>query len=251
VTGTLLVPARFNGPARSANGGFTAGALAERVPGLDGGLLGVPVQVTLRRPPPLGTAMSVEDREGATVLSSAGETVAEAVPVDVDLPPVEQVAADVAAEAMLGYPGLSRHPFPTCFSCGPERAEGDGLRIFPGPVGGERGFVASVWVPRAADAESSDLVDAVQRCGIATTWAALDCVGGWSEDLEGRPCVLGRMTARVDALPVVEEPHVVVGRHLGADGRKSFTASTLYDSDGRVVGAARHTWIQVDPAAFN
>ena len=55
----------------------------------------------------------------------------------------------------------------------------------------------------------------------------------------------------VDALPVVEEPHVVVGRHLGADGRKSFTASTLYDSDGRVVGAARHTWIQVDPAAFN
>ena len=59
------------------------------------------------------------------------------------------------------------------------------------------------------------------------------------------------MTARLDALPVVGDPHVVVGRHLGTDGRKSFTASTLYDADGRVVAAARHTWIQVDPALFN
>jgi hypothetical protein len=251
VTGTLVVPARFNGPARSANGGFTAGSLAERLLLLGGEPLGRPVEVTLRRPPPLETAMTVAHRDGTTVLSCDDGTVAEAVLVDLDMPPVEQVRADVAAEAMLGYPGLGRHPFPTCFSCGPERAEGDGLRIFPGPVGGDRAFVASLWVPRAADAESSDLVDAVQRCGIATTWAALDCVGGWSEDLEGRPCVLGRMTARVDALPVVDEPHVVVGRHLGADGRKSFTASTLYDADGRVVGTARHTWIQVDPAAFN
>ena len=40
-------------------------------------------------------------------------------------------------------------------------------------------------------------------------------------------------------------------RNLGRDGRKSFTASTLYDADGRVVASARHTWLQVDPAAFN
>ena len=152
---------------------------------------------------------------------------------------------------MLRYPGLGNHPFPTCFACGTDRAEGDGLRIFPGPVGGDRGFVASLWVPHAEDAESGDLVDGVERCGSGTTWAALDCVGGWSEDLEGRPCVLGRMTARVDAFPVVGEPHVVVGRHLSTDGRKSFTASTLYDADGRVVATARHTWIQVDPSVFN
>jgi len=250
MSGILVIPARFNGPARSANGGFTAGSVAERLPD-GGGQPGRPVQVTLRRPPPLETEMAVVHRDGTTALVYRDDTVAEATAVDLDLPPVEEVCADVAADAMLRYPGLARHPFPTCFACGPARAEGDGLRIFPGPVGGDRGFVASLWVPRAADAESSDLVDAVQRCGIATTWAALDCVGGWSEDLEGRPCVLGRMTARVDALPVVGEPHVVVGRHLGAEGRKSFTASTLYDADGRVVGTARHTWIQVDPAAFN
>ena len=51
--------------------------------------------------------------------------------------------------------------------------------------------------------------------------------------------VLGRMTARVDALPVVGEEHVVVGQARGHDGRKTFTASTLYDADGRVVGRRR------------
>ena len=62
--------------------------------------------------------------------------------------------------------------------------------------------------------------------------------------------VLGRMTARIDDLPVIGEPHVVVGQGRGRDGRKTFTASTLYDSDGRVVATAEHTWIAVDPAMF-
>jgi hypothetical protein len=247
VSAALVIDARFNGPARSANGGFTAGSLAERVPGSDHRA----VEVTLRRPPPLEVPLAVSARDGVTVLSENDAAVAEARLVDLAVEPVEAVASDVAADAMLRYPGLRAHPFPTCFACGPDRADGDGLRIFPGPVGADREYVASLWVPHPTNAESSDLVDGVQHCGIATTWAALDCVGGWSEDLEGRPCVLGRMTARVDALPVVGEPHVVVGRHLSTEGRKSFTASTLYDADGRVVAAARHTWIQVDPAAFD
>ena len=45
----LVVPARFNGPARSGNGGYVAGSLAARVPDA----ADRPVEVTLRRPPPL------------------------------------------------------------------------------------------------------------------------------------------------------------------------------------------------------
>jgi hypothetical protein len=243
----LIIPARFNGPARSANGGFTAGSLAERVGSSDGR----PVEVTLRLPPPLDTAMTVTPAgDGRTVLADRDALVAEARVVDIDLEHVPAVSPGLAGEAMQRFPGLEAHPFPTCFACGPERAEGDGLRIFPGPVGEDRGYIASRWVPCAEHAESSDLLDAVQRCGVGTTWAALDCIGGWSDDIAGRPAVLGRMTARVDALPVVGEPHVVVGRFRGRDGRKSFTASTLYDVDGRVVATAQHTWIQVDPSAF-
>jgi len=42
-----------------------------------------------------------------------------------------------------------------------------------------------------------------------------------------------------------------VGRMTGSSGRKTFTASTLYDSDGRVVARAEHVWIEIDPDAFN
>jgi hypothetical protein len=247
MTPELIIPARFNGPVGSGNGGFVAGSLAEHV--ADSGHR--VVEVTLQRPPPLETVMTVTTTTGGvTLLSDAGGTVAAARPVDVDLPAVDEVAPEVAAEAMSRYPGLRNHPFPTCFACGPDRAAGDGLRIFPGPVGGDRGHVASVWMPSPGHAEASDLLDGVERCGFGTTWAVLDCVGGWSDDLEGRPSVLGRMTARVDAWPVVGEPHVVVGRHLATEGRKSLTASTLYDADGRVVATARHTWIQVDLSTF-
>jgi hypothetical protein len=244
----LIIPARFRGPARSGNGGYTSGMLADQVPAAGEH---PSVEVTLRRPPPLDVPMSVTAVDGVTVLSYDGDTVAEAREVDVDLPPVEEVGADVAADAMTRYPGLRSHPFPGCFACGPDRADGDGLLIFPGPVPGAADTVASLWVPHPSLAERGDLLDGEERVSVGVTWAALDCVGGWSEDLEGRPMVLGRMTARVDALPVVGEPHVVVGQRRGGDGRKSFTASTLYDSDHRVVATAQHVWIAVDPAIFN
>lgn len=264
MTATLVVPHRFRGPARSGNGGWTAGSLAERlapvrVPGDPTG--GCPaVEVTLRRPPPLDTELRVEVAEdeqpaggpSRARLLDGPDVVAEATCTDRALTPLEAVGPADAGAAMDGYPGHRRHPFPECFACGPARQPGDGLRIFPGPVPGRADTVASLWVPHPSLAESGDVVDAgLERVGVATTWAALDCVGGWSEDLEGRPCVLGRMTARVDALPVVGEQHVVVGHRVGVDGRKTFTASTLYDSDGRVVATAEHVWIAVDPAAFN
>jgi len=226
----LTIPTRFRGPARSGNGGWTAGALAALVPGDPR-----TVEVTLRQPPPLEVAMDVRTADGETVLSFGGSAIAQARVVETELVPVEGVDVGTAEQAMAGYAGLRRHPFPECFACGTDRASGDGLRIFPGPVGADT--VASLWVPDEAT--------------VPVTWAALDCVGGWSEDLEGRPMVLGRMTCSVDALPEVGETHVVVGRRLRAEGRKTFTASTLYDGDGRVVATAAHVWVQVDPSLFN
>jgi hypothetical protein len=249
----LLVPARFCGPTSSGNGGYTAGLLAGRFANHPHRREDCPVvEVTLRKPPPLETDMAVEHlEEGPTTRLLQGETlVAEARCTDEELDAVEDVSPARAAEAMTAYAGLRSHPFPRCFVCGPERAEGDGLRIFAGPVGDGR--VASMWTPHESLAEASDLLDpGVQRVSLATAWAALDCAGGWSTDLEGRPAVLGQIAARVDALPVVGEPHVVVGAEISVEGRKTFTASTVYDSDGRIVARARHTWIAVDPAAFN
>lgn len=247
----LLVPARFNGPPASANGGWTAGAMAALVHEGDHAAGWPAVTVTLRRPPPLGTPLPVTDG----VAADAGGVVVTAELADTVLDAVAEVSEADAASARTTYAGLTAHPFPTCFACGPDRDEGDGLRIFPGRVADDadgRVRVASTWTPHPSTAEDwHSYTDDHRRASLPVTWASLDCVGGWASDLLERPMVLGRMTARVDTLPIVGEPHVVVGGARGGEGRKTFTAATLYDSDGRVVAQAEHVWIAVDPAGFS
>jgi hypothetical protein len=198
--------------------------------------------------------MPVTHEDGEAVASYDDVVVARARVVDGEGPgDVEAVPADEARAAMASYPGLSSHPFPTCFACGTGRAVGDGLRIFPGRVADqdEAVRIAAAWTPDESVSEDWHVyVDDVRHASLPVTWAALDCVGGWAGDLTERLMVLAAMTARVDALPVIGEEHVVVGLARGREGRKTFTASTLYDSDGRIVACAEHVWVAVDPATF-
>ena len=251
----LIVPQRFCGPPDSGNGGWTAGALAalDSADCPDDRSESWPaIEVSLRQPPPLDTPMQVTEEDGTFTAGFGGAVIATAHRVHRELAEVDPVDPASAAAATASYPGHAFHPFPTCFACGTAREEADGLRIFPGPVATEDGErVAAPWTPHPSLAEDwHTYVDDTRRVSVASTWAALDCIGGWAGDLSERLMVLGRMTARVDALPVVGEPHVVVGEGRGQDGRKTFTASTLYDADGRVVATAEHIWIAVDPAAF-
>lgn len=265
----LIVPRRFCGPPDSGNGGWTAGALAATLPcEPDDHVDHWPtVEVSLRQPPPLDTPMQVVTGDDETTTASfGGAVIATARRVaGVDPVPVERVDPGAARAAEAAYPGHAFHPFPTCFVCGTGREEGDGLRIFPGlvelpgedhgdpasPHGEDHQRVAATWTPHASVTEDfHTYADEVPRASIAATWAALDCIGGWAGDLTERLMVLGRMTARVDTLPVIGEEHVVVGAKRGQDGRKTFTAATLHDADGRVVATAEHIWIAVDPALF-
>jgi hypothetical protein len=169
------------------------------------------------------------------------------------------VSPDEARAAGPSFAGLTSHPFPTCFSCGTGREPGDGLRIFPGRVAdapaedGEppRPRVAATWTPDKTVAEDYHSYTAEQPlASLPVTWAALDCIGGWAGDLDDRLMVLARMTARLDSLPVIGEEHVLVGMGRGQEGRKTWTSSTMYDADGRVVASAEHLWIAVDTSTF-
>ena len=215
----MQIPARFNGPPGSGNGGWSAGAFA-----VDVGSGGV-VAVTLRTPPPLDTPIT---RSGDSFHAPDGTLVASVEPATDAGDPVPPVSYDEAVAAARDYPGFRSHPFPTCYVCGPDRP--DGLRLFPGVL--PDGRTAAPWtVP--ADVRTE------------TMWAALDCPGGWSALHRGRTFVLGRITARVDALPEPAMSCVVVG---GADelaGRKAFTRSTVYGPDGAVLATARAIWIEV------
>lgn len=248
----LVVPGRFCGPPDSGNGGWTAGALATHLTREcpDNRAAEWPTfEVSLRQPPPLDVPMLLSEEDGVTSASFGGAVIASARRVESELNDVDPVSYDEAKAAEATYAGHAFHPFPTCFACGTGRDEGDGLRIFPGVVGGGR--VAATWRPDPSLAEDfHTYVDTPPRTSVAATWAALDCVGGWAGDLTERLMVLGRMTARIDTLPVIGEEHVVVGAKRGAEGRKTFTSATLYDADSRIVATAEHIWIAVDPTAF-
>jgi hypothetical protein len=234
---TMQIDARFAGPPGSANGGYAAGRLATMLPA------GAAVEVTLRQPPPLETRLTVAVAADRAQLRLGGAVIADAVVADLPGDVVDPVSFDVAAEAMSSYAGFDQHPFPGCFACGTERPPPDGLGLRPGRVPGRPDCVATTWVPDGSLASGVSGVSGDGAALVEAVWAALDCPGGWSADLVGRPMVLGRMTATVDALPRVGDPCVVVGRWLGAERRKTFTGSTLYDADGRVLGRAQATWI--------
>lgn len=241
----LVVASRFRGPARSGNGGYTAGALAALAPAD-----WTSVTVRLSQPPPLDVAMEVTRSEELLTASYDGAEVLRATPADHDPQPVAPVAVELARAAEAAYPGLESHPFPTCFACGTGREPGDGLRIFPGPVGDGR--VAATWTPtETVAADWHEYSEPTREVGHAVSWAALDCAGGWAADVGARLMVLGTMTARLWSLPVLGVEHVVVGEPRGESGRKRSSATSLYDATGRLVGAAEQVWIAVDPAAFN
>jgi hypothetical protein len=176
--------------------------------------------------------MSVVARGGDVLLQQGDVTVAEGALSSLAVDPVPPVDEATARTASASYPGLVRHPFPECFVCGPARSPGDGLRLFPGRLGDGR--TACTWTVAADWAGRPEFV-----------WAALDCPGGWSAEIEGRPMVLGRMTARMQALPSSGEECVVMGLLLGAKGRKTWTATTAYGADGRELGRAHATWLTI------
>jgi hypothetical protein len=222
---------RFNGPPESANGGYTCGRLAAL---MEQG----PAEVTLRRPPPLGTKLEVRIGDGGAALHDAQGVVAEGRPVEGD-PPTVPLPLDVEHAAEVATPTPEEHhPFPTCFVCGPKRREGDGLRIFPGPAGEVFG---AAWTPAA------DLAGPDGTVHDEFVWAALDCpTASPVANPEGNPpIVLGRLAGWLVQSCRAGEPHAIVSWALGTNGRKRVAGSAIHTAEGELVACARATWIEL------
>jgi hypothetical protein len=217
----VRIQARFNGPPRSANGGYTCGLVAA--------FLGGEAEVTLRVPPPLERELEVVRTDARVELRDGETLVAEGEPAAVDVDVPASVAPAEAEAASSRYAGFRHHAYPTCFTCGPKRD--DGLGIFAGPVAGRDGLVAATWTPE--EEPSPEVV-----------WAALDCPSGWAvDDFQREGVLLGRMAAEIDRLPEPGKPHVVLGWRMGEDGRKRYAGSALLTAEGEVLARARSTWI--------
>jgi len=228
---TLSVDARFCGPTGFANGGYLAGLMAQHT--LE------PVRIRLERPIPLSTDMElIALDDGGLELKLAADMLARAIPVELKLEVPSPPSYVEAFEASRHFPGFTSHPAPRCFVCGPERARGDGLRLFAGRWGVSN-LVAAPWV---ADESVSDGDGKVRPVFIS---AVLDCPGAFAAREVPVPMLLGEFTAHVDRCPHIGEPCVVLGWRISVSGRKYEVGTALFDEDGNVCARANATWIEL------
>lgn len=237
---SVIINERFCGFPHLALGGYVGGVLAKAI--------GNSVEVRLLKPVTIGAQLGLERLDaGCVVLRDAESTVAEATVIRLDIEAPAVIGLAEAQAASRSYPGFDHHPFPGCFCCGPSRADGDGLRIFPGLVPA-RNLVAAVWTPHAsvADVDGTIWMEAV--------WSALDCPGVWAlaattpRDSADR-VVTGTLAVRVIEPLRVGGKYIVVGWPLGISGRKLFAGAAVMSSSGDLHALAKQTCVLTDRGA--
>lgn len=238
-TATVTIPRRFIGPPASANGGYACGTVALAL--TDG-----PAEATLRMPPPVDRPLRVEVNDEASALYDGDTVVAEARAAEVELAVPAPVSFDDAVAASNRFEVSeyeASHPFPGCFTCGPAREEGDGLRLFPSVVERPEPIVAIPWIP------DGSLATADGRIEPTVLWATLDCPSAFGAGLtddatdDENPAVLGRMQTVIARRPAPDDRLVVGGWPVAREGRKRFAGSVIWSDDGEALASTLATWI--------
>jgi len=233
VSSQLVIPSRMQGPPTSGNGGYVAGVLGHLINGA--------AEVTLRQPPPLETPLEVKQESHNEYTLCQGETViAQAKPSDLAIEIPYMPCLEEAVEAAKHYPGFQAHHFPGCFVCGPDRAEGDGLRIFSGEIPGHH-VHAAPWTPPADSSDDSGFVRP------EFVWAALDCPGYFAA-FAGQAttiALLGRITAQIDHSLPVDDTYISVGWQIETRKRKRTAGTAILSTTGLVHATATTVWIEL------
>ena len=156
-------------------------------------------------------AMTVErDGESSVRVLHGGTLLAEGIRLPdglaLELPGPVSIPEARAADSRSRFRAHpEEHPFPACFVCGPDRAPGDGLRIFPGPLA-DRPLWAAPWTP------DPSVTDVGGRVRPEVVWAALDCPSG---------------IAAAEAAGLARDTTILLGRD---DGKPGGAASGLATS---------------------
>ncbi len=228
----IVVAHQFRGPPQSGNGGYVCGLLGREFNG--------PATVALRALIPLDAPLDlVRDGERVTLIAADGTLIAEARAAAPLPQPPACPTREQARTGSLRFQQAERPFHPPCFTCTTLREEGDGLRVFAGPYGGEAGHIAAAWTPHPAFADSQGLAPA------EIVWAALDCPGSfaWLDSLGHTGGLLGTMTAEVLRRPRIGEPHIVTAWPLEQSGRKYVSGVALFTESGKMLARGHQIWI--------
>jgi hypothetical protein len=227
----VRVDQRFCGPPDSGNGGYCSGLLAN--------FIGDAAKIRLHSPLPLDTELEVRESDDKFQLINGDTIIATGQEHDFDLSVPHMPDISDVYDAQARFVGHSDHVFPGCFVCGPNRREGDGLRVFPGPVvDGDWSLLAcALTVP-------NELLDERAYVQPEFIWAALDCpsyFGVFGESM--KLALLGEIELKMLSKVKGDRELVVTCWPIGVEGRKAWGGAALYSADGAVLAYARGTWI--------
>jgi hypothetical protein len=226
----ITIAKAFSGPPGTGNGGYVCGSLAEHING--------PAEVTLNVPCPLDTPLDVVRHQDRVSLMDGDREIAVGQLSFPDVGARDAMSFDQAVAASADFSGHHYHPYPGCFVCGTNLAEGDGLRIYAGPVQGSKNVVAAPWIPHQNHAGADGVVEDKM------IWSALDCPGAFTVmGEEEAPLLLGRLNAQIFGRPTVGEACVVQGWLIEREDRKVRVGTALYGGDGGLLAVAKATWI--------
>ena len=231
----VTIPAQFNGPLESGNGGYAGGLLAPLAPGS--------AAISLRSPVPLDTPLDPVPGEDGVVRVMDGETlVAEVSPApEVGLEVPDPVGIEEARAAAANYRGKAEGLFSHCFVCG--RAREDGFDVFAGAVEG-RDVVATPWTPPRWTAGDDGAVRP------EFVWAVLDCPTYFALYPDTNPLsFLARMSVRIDGPVRAGEEHVVIAWPIEKDGRKHHAGSAVLSASGETLAVAQALLIDTGSSA--
>ncbi len=238
---SVVIGRQFNGPPKSANGGYASGVLASGLTEL--GYKGA-VEASLHAPPPLDRALELSANIEAASLMD-GETrlgSAKAVTLDLEVPELPSnpifVGDPVADDSAFT-------PFDICFVCGRARHAGDGLCLFSQRVDGHEGLVGVPWHLHQNFAQEDGTIDP------KFIWSALDCPGYFA-CAYGEAALLGRLTAEIFKPLKAGVQAMVFGWSkddpAAPPSRKRRCGTAVIDGDGDLVAKAEGLWITVDAA---
>jgi hypothetical protein len=228
----IVIDERYSGFPDVAHGGYVGGLLARS--------LGDGAEVVLRKPPPVARPLEIEQSgPDHVVLREGGVVVAEARRAELMMEPPRTVTFDEADAASQTFPGHSAHPFPSCFCCGPDRARGDGLRIFPGRVP-RTDIAAAAFVPDPALGDDSGTLPS------ELAWAAVDCPQLWALMLAAPPdsterVVTNGIAATLHAPLRAGQRYTVIAWPAGRAGNKLYADATVLSDQGDPIAVSRQT----------
>ena len=234
----VVINKRFCGPKTSGNGGYSAGLFAQVVDG--------PAAVMLQRPPPLDVPISLRSiAQGGFEAVHDDQVIAKIAPAAVEIDP-PSLPSDIGVQHAHDHfldDVNGEHMLPYCFVCGTKRDKGDGLRLFTGPVP-DSPMNADFWTPTADLAGDDGCVRP------EFLWAALDCPSAFALRNELRLSLLGKLAVDIQRCPKPGERLIAAAWRTGADGRKHFASSAIYDEDKNIIAKANAVWIEINDPAF-